>query len=152
MNCKSNLSSIGLFILSLVLGIAAGFLNFFGIVTLFPGAVLFFGFIALALLIILFVLAALAALNSGDKYPRKTEKFLCKCAAGFLKPAVISSVLVIVASVLFVFIPPYLPILNAIVFGIIATFLFFALFLVAEIIACLIEEACCKKPCGTDDD
>ena len=85
----------------------------------------------------------------GDRYAHKNEKIFCSCVASLIKPALISSVLVIVASIVFISIVG-IPILSASVMGFLGTFLFFAQFLVAQIIVCLVGEACCRKPCDCD--
>ena len=149
MNCKSNLAIVALFIVSLLLGIATGVLNFLGILQLFSGAIPVIGGIATLLVLGLLYLASLIVFNMGDRYAHKNEKIFCSCVASLIKPALISAVLVIVASIVFISVVG-IPVLSAFVMGFLGTFLFFALFLVAQIIACLVDEACCRKPCDCD--
>lgn len=146
---------VALFILSLLLGIAVGVLNFLGILNLFSGAIPIIGAFAMILVALLFGLSALMVFNMGDRYVRRSEKAFCACASCIIKPALVSAVTVIVASILFISIAG-IPILAAFVMGFLATFLFFALFLVAQIIFCLVDEACSRKKCdcgyGRDAD
>lgn len=148
MECRSSLHVVALFILSIILGIGVGILNFLGILQLFSGAIPYIGAIALFVILGILILIGLIVCNRNSCEHRSNEQLLCECAAGFIRPIVISALVVIVASILFIGIVG-IPIVSGFVLGFLATFLFFALFLLAEIIFCLIDGACCSS---SDDD
>lgn len=147
MSCKKHLLIIALFILSAILGAAAGALNFLGILQIFSGAIPYIGGIAALVLLSMFGFAKLIAFNKSERVSRASERILCECAKCYLKPIMIAALAVIVASILFISIAA-IPILSAFVMGFLATFLFFALFLLAALSCCLVEASCrCKCPC-----
>lgn len=142
MECRCGLIVFALFILSLILGIGVGILNFFGILMLFSGAIPYIGAIALVVLISILIMVGLIVFKNNDRETRPQEQILCECAAGYIRPIIISTLVVIIASIAFLSISG-IPIVSAFVMGFLATFIFFALFLLARVIFCLIDEACC---------
>lgn len=148
MYSRSVLISIGLFVLALLLGIAAAILNLFGILT---GAVFVTLTATFAFVIPLAALGiAIAAASSRDSRENVFHRILCGCGRAYLRPAVISAlvalVLALVTSGLVI-----IPIMTGCLVGLIMTFLLFAIFLLAAFIFCVFNGACHYCHCDDDD-
>ena len=131
---------IVLFGLSLLLGILFGVLAFNGLLPTFSLAVPFLFAIALFALASAIAVSLAVALRRTDIDLEDDRRGFLRCARELLMALAISAVIFIILLIIFISVP-VLVLLNAILIGFIATFLFFTLFLLAALTFCLIEEA-----------
>ena len=145
---RSILVNIGLFVLSLLIGVAVAVLSILGFLTLTNFVPLAASFAFLILLAALGV--AVAAAGGDDEAAGTRRRALCGCARDYLRPAVISALIALVLALALSGFST-IPILSGIILGLIALSLLFAAFLLAAFLFCLLDTVCHRCVCDPGD-